>query len=71
VTRRDDLEIIRAALDGMDRACGDGDGACLFREPGKPRVDFYPSTGRWRTVGREPEKVHRGGARAFIAWYAK
>lgn len=41
----------------------------LFREPGKPAVDFYPSTGRWRTPinGR----TYRGGAKAFISWYKK
>lgn len=39
--------------------------AILFREPGKPAVDFYPSTGRWRAFG----KMHKGGAQAFIFWY--
>lgn len=57
--------------------------AVLFREPGKPRVDFYPPTGRWRLVGEGPDRrfrccqrgedgrTFRGGARAFLAWYAK
>lgn len=43
--------------------------ALLFREDGKPRVDFYPSTGRWRIPGSST--THRGGARAFLQWYAK
>lgn len=43
--------------------------ACLFREPGRPRVDFYPSTGRWRVVGGG--RTFRGGAVAFLAWYRK
>lgn len=41
----------------------------LFREPGKPKVDFYPSTGRWRVAGMS--KTFRGGAEVFLRWYAK
>lgn len=41
----------------------------LLREPGKPKVDFYPSTGRWRAAGQA--KTYRGGAEAFLNWYAK
>ncbi len=44
--------------------------ACLFRVSGKPPVDFYPSTGRWRVVAGK-KKTLRGGATAFLAWYAK
>jgi hypothetical protein len=44
----------------------------LFREVGKPRVDFYPHTGRWRRVGnRVPAHAMSGGARAFLSWYAR
>lgn len=42
----------------------------LFREAGKPRVNFWPSTGRWLVVGmRTPQKTQSGGAEKFIAWY--
>jgi len=41
-----------------------------FREAGKPKVDFYPSTGRWRVVGGVSE-TFSGGATAFLAWYRK
>lgn len=41
----------------------------LFRQEGKPKVDFYPSTGRWRDVGTG--KTYRGGAQAFVGWYKK
>jgi hypothetical protein len=41
----------------------------LFRESGKPRVDFYPSTGRWRVAGLT--KTFRGGATSFLQWYEK
>jgi hypothetical protein len=51
--------------------------AVLFREYGRPKVDFYPHTGRWRIVGapcgaseRDPRPM-RGGAEAFVRWYAK
>lgn len=48
-----------------------GENLC-FREPGCVKVDFYPSTGRWRTVGGiRPAKTYRGGARSFVAWYRK
>lgn len=39
----------------------------LFRNPGKPKADFYPSTGRWRTP--QSGKTYNGGAKAFISWY--
>lgn len=41
----------------------------LFREANKPKVDFYPSTGRWRVAG--VKETFRGGAKGFINWYAK
>ena len=37
----------------------------LLRESGKPKVDFYPHTGRWKAGN----KMHRGGAIAFHKWY--
>lgn len=46
------------------------DGECLlFREAGKPKVDFYPSTGRWRVAGQQ--KTFSGGAKSFLNWYSK
>lgn len=46
-----------------------GEETIIFRESGKPKVDFYPSTGRWRVAG----VVHtfRGGVRSFLSWYKK
>ena len=44
--------------------------ACLFRENGKPKIDFYPHTGRWRTVGKNA-KTFSGGAKTFLKWYSK
>ena len=45
----------------------------VFREPGKPQVDFYPHTGRWRVVGKGAPKREpfRGGAKAFLRWYER
>ena len=34
---------------------------------GKPQVQFWPSTGRWRARG----KTFSGGAKAFLNWYKK
>ena len=47
------------------RAVNDGE-ALLFRERGRPAVDFYPSTGRWKCEGR----LYRGGAQIFLKWYS-
>lgn len=41
----------------------------LFREAGKPKVDFYPSTGRWRVSGIK--QTFHGGGKLFIQWYRK
>jgi len=41
----------------------------LFRDFGCPRVDFYPSTGRWRDL--DGKKTYRGGAVTFLKWYSK
>jgi hypothetical protein len=46
------------------------DGECLvLRVPGKPKCDFYPSTGRWSIAGGQ--HVRRGGAKAFLGWFKK
>ncbi len=39
----------------------------LFRNHGKPKVDFYPSTGRWRDLTNN--ETYSGGAEKFIRWY--
>lgn len=39
----------------------------LIREPGKPKFDFFPSTGRWRTEN----KTFGGHAAKFIKMYQK
>ena len=43
----------------------------LFRESGCHKIDFYPSTGRWRIVGKSKyaKKVFSGGAEKFLKWY--
>jgi len=37
----------------------------LFRDENKPKVDFYPGTGRWKVHN----VVYKGGADKFIEWY--
>ena len=39
----------------------------LIRENGKPKVDFYLSTGRWKVNN----KAMKGGAVSLINWYRK
>jgi hypothetical protein len=41
----------------------------MFRIKGKPHVDFYPSTGRWRVVGQGKSRPFSGGAKLFLAWF--
>jgi hypothetical protein len=38
----------------------------MFRERGKPKVDFYPSTGRWKVTGKG---ITGGHAERFLEWY--
>ena len=41
--------------------------AFLFRDKNKPKADFYPSTGRWKSNN----KMYSGGAEKFLEWYAQ
>jgi hypothetical protein len=54
---------------GIPHKSVNGGEALLFRELGMPKVDFYPSTGRWRVAGTA--RTFSGGAVSFIAWYEK
>lgn len=42
-------------------------GKLLLRESGKPRIDFFPSTGRWRVI--DHNQTLKGGVEAFLQWY--
>lgn len=43
----------------------------MFRESGKPKVDFYPSSGKWKVAGIGGGTMMEGGAETFLTWYAK
>ena len=63
--RRENTALVEAS--GIPFAVHD-EGRCLsFRETGKPMVDFYPETGRWRQM--KPKWVGGLGAEAFLNWY--
>ncbi len=63
--RRENTELVEAS--GIPFTVSD-EGRCLsFRETGKPMVDFYPETGRWRRM--KPKWVGGLGAQAFLNWY--
>lgn len=64
----ENLAILRAS-DIPFKLTPDGT-CCLFRQEGKPKVDFYPHTGRWRVPAKHTG-TFRGQAKAFLAWYAK
>lgn len=40
--------------------------ALVIRERGRPRIDFYPSTGRWRV---DNLRTLGGHAERFLKWY--
>jgi len=44
------------------------DSAVLFRNEGKPVVDFYPGTGNWKVGVR---MFREGSVKKFIEWYNK
>jgi len=54
---------------GLPFKVANGGAAWLLREHNKPKVDFYPGTGRWRVAG--VTYTFRGGAVAFLVWYRK
>ena len=63
--RRENTALVEAS--GIPFTVSD-EGRCLsFREAGKPMVDFYPETGRWRRM--KPKWVGGLGAEAFLNWY--
>lgn len=67
--KRRNIMLLNLRVAGRFKSTNYGE-TVLFREPGKPKVDFYPSTGRWRIVGSQ-SKTFRGGAESFLRWYAK
>jgi len=61
-----------AVLNKSGKEFEEKDTACLFREDGKPAIDFYPHTGRWKKVsGSGKKRVYRGGAVSFLNWYTR
>ena len=54
-------------MSGLDYRVTNGGETLLFRDPGMPKVDFYPSTGRWRVAG--VQETFGGGAEKFLQWY--
>ena len=41
----------------------------IFREPGKPKVDYYYSRNKWRVAGKR--KIFSGDFNSFENWYNK
>lgn len=63
--KRKNMEILNAST--LIFVTTNGGETLCFREPNKPRVDFYPSTGRWRIPGTSI--TFSGGASKFLRWY--
>jgi hypothetical protein len=66
--KAENLDVLRTC--GIPYSIVNNGETVLFRERGKPKVDFYPSTGRWRNVGPKA-RTFGGGAMQFLEWYAK
>lgn len=65
-------ELESAREDGLIEYFEKENGLCVFRENGKPKVNFWLSTGRWLVVGNPKRKKahYNGGAEVFLEWYA-
>jgi hypothetical protein len=72
---RQNLDILRAYCPqhGIDGYWTAPDQQCIrFAarfNAGRPSVNFYPSTGRWRVD--HLNRTFGGGARVFLEWYKK
>jgi hypothetical protein len=62
----DNVNVIKAS--GIPHTFTNNGESILFREKGKPKVDFFPSTGRWRVVSGNARTMG-GHAAKFIEWY--
>jgi hypothetical protein len=51
--------------------CTIKDEVVLFREQGKPHIDYYPSSNRWKVIKKPNHKMMYGNAIKFIVWYEK
>jgi hypothetical protein len=60
------MAILRSEPNLSWRSTNGGE-SLLIRQPGMPKVDFYPSTGRWRVAG--VRETFGGGAVKFLEWY--
>lgn len=65
--KAENLDLLRTS--GLTYRLTNNNETAVFRELGKPKVDFYPSTGRWRIVGAN-SRTMGGHALKFIEWYA-
>ena len=55
------------ALTALGLAVAERPEALLVRGLGI-RLDYYPSTGRWRDLDRPQQDARNGGGQAFVAW---
>jgi hypothetical protein len=66
--KEENVDVIRSSHIPY-RSANNGE-SLIFRESGKPKVDFYPSTGRWRVVSGS-SRTMGGHAMQFLEWYAE
>lgn len=51
--------------------CTVKDEVILFREHGKPKVDYYPSSNSWKHIKKPNNRMMYGNAVRFLNWYKK
>ena len=51
--------------------CTIKDEVILFREQGKPKVDYYQSSNSWKHIRKSNNRMMYGNAIKFLNWYIK
>lgn len=65
----DEVDDFKKALVKKGIGFKDNGQIIMFRNSGKPKVDFYPTKGTWTVPAKKA--YYRGGWKSFIKWYEK
>lgn len=62
-----DINVMKLAKAGLSYTHGSNDDIAIFREPGKPTIEFNLRKNRWRCRG--DKKSVFGTVDQFVKWY--
>lgn len=62
-----DMNLLKLNSNGLTYSLSANGDIAIFRQPGKPTVDFYLRKNRWKVRGAK--KTTFGTVEEFIAWY--